>query len=587
MPPASRVSHVPRHSAFRLAVPIGAALAGVCGASLWAQTTPAPPSGLRPTIDDTAQDAARKKKAPGPQQPRPGVIPKFGNPPGWGAGSTGFNSKNVPIPRVRSPDGGAGPDANTTEPAAKAAKKPLGLAPPPARPTAARRGRPQAAAAAAPPRPLTPPNAAAPLSAVTTPGAAAAPEVAGVVPPSDSIVLPIPPALQPRPLPVAPGDDPFGPTGVRVGTFVVRPALELMAGYDTNPARSTINPPPNGSPAFTVSPELLASSDWERHQLDITIRGAYYYFPDVRFADRPNLDARAVGRIDVSKDTRIDLEGRLVVATDYPGSPNVAVADLARLPIYTDVGATLGVGERFNRFDISLKGTIDRIQWEDSTFTDGSQESNADRNYDQYGAQLRGSYEIASGVKPFAEVDVDTRDHDLKIDRTGVDRDSDGLAVKTGTAVEFARTLTGEISVGYLERYYVDPILPNIHAGSLDGTLIWTVNGLTTVKYTGKTTIDESVLAGVSGVLRHDNGIEVSHALRRWLVTTARFNYGVDDYVGSTRVDHRYLASLAIAYKLSREFWLKGELREEWLSSNVPLSNYAATVALIGVRLQR
>jgi hypothetical protein len=99
--------------------------------------------------------------------------------------------------------------------------------------------------------------------------------------------------------------------------------------------------------------------------------------------------------------------------------------------------------------------------------------------------------------------------------------------------------------------------------------------------------VNESVLTDVSGVLVHNNGLEISHALRRWLIATAKFGYGIDDYIGSLRQDHRYVASLAIAYKLSREFWLRGELREEWLNSNVPNSNYAATVALLGVRLQR
>jgi hypothetical protein len=337
---------------------------------------------------------------------------------------------------------------------------------------------------------------------------------------------------------------------------------------------------------LSVAPELLAKSDWERHQLDVAIRGAYYYYPDVRLADRPNLDARADGRIDVSKDTRIDVQGRYVLSTDYPGSPNIA-ADYYRLPIYTDVGATLGVGQRFNRLDVSLKGTVDRIDWQDSRLTTGATQSNADRNYDQYGGILRGSYEVSPGVKPFAEVDVDTRIHDLPIDRTGADRDSDGVAMKVGTAFEFTRKLTGEISVGYLNRYYGEPTLPNIHAPLLDAALTWTASALTTIKYASTTTVDESVLTGVSGVLRHNNGIEVSHALRRWLIATAKFGYGIDDYIGSPRQDHRYAASLALAYKISREFWLKGELREEWLNSNVPNANYAATVALLGLRLQR
>ena len=159
MPPASRVSHVPRHSAFRFAVPIGAALAGLCGASLWAQTTPAPPSGLRQTFDDNAQDAPWKKKAR-PRQPPPGTIPKFGNAPGWGAGSTGFNSPNARIRRSRARDtapGATGPDATSREPVAKAAAKPPGLPPPPPPPArnASRTGKPRPAVVAQPPRPAS------------------------------------------------------------------------------------------------------------------------------------------------------------------------------------------------------------------------------------------------------------------------------------------------------------------------------------------------------------------------------------------------------------------------------------------------
>jgi len=365
---------VPRHSALRLAVPIGAALAGLCSASLWAQTAPKPPSGLRLTFDENADVVAPRKKARRPPPP-PGVIPKFGHEPGWGAGKTGFNSKNVPMRRKRSPDGTAGPDASGREPAAKPAAKPPGLALPPPPPTAASRGKPQPSAA--PPRPPTPPGATTPLAAVTPPGAPTPPEVTGVVPPADRVTLATPIVVRPQPRPVPVEEDPFAPTGVHAGTFFLRPALEVMTGYDTNPARSATNP--KGSTQFTVAPELLGKSDWERHQLDIAIRGAYYYYPDVRISDRPNLDARADGRIDVSKDTRIDIQGRYLLATDYPGSPNIA-ADYAKLPIYTDVGGTLGVGQRFNRLELSLKGTADRIEWQDSLLTNGMSQSNADRN---------------------------------------------------------------------------------------------------------------------------------------------------------------------------------------------------------------
>ena len=51
-------------------------------------------------------------------------------------------------------------------------------------------------------------------------------------------------------------------------------------------------------------------------------------------------------------------------------------------------------------------------------------------------------------VKPFVEIEGDSRVHDLQLDRFGYARDSTGGYAKAGTSFEFSRLLTGEISVG-------------------------------------------------------------------------------------------------------------------------------------------
>ena len=82
-------------------------------------------------------------------------------------------------------------------------------------------------------------------------------------------------------------------------------------------------------------------------------------------------------------------------------------------------------------------------------------------------------------------------------------------------------------------------------------------------------------------------GLQVDHAFRRWLVGTVRVGYGQDEYVGSDRVDNRTSLAAIVTYKLSREIWLKGEFRQEWLHSTAPGVNYAASIFLVGVKLQR
>ena len=173
----------------------------------------------------------------------------------------------------------------------------------------------------------------------------------------------------------------------------------------------------------------------------------------------------------------------MLVSTDNPGSPNLQ-AGLAKLPIYVAGGGTVGLGQRFNRFDLSIKGDFERTIYQQSTLTDGSTSSNDDRNYDQYSGLLRGGYELSPGLTPFAEVAVDTRVHDLNTDFSGYQRNSNGVTGKAGAKFELTRLITGEAALGYTQRVYEDPRLANISAPVGNASLLWTADALTNVKLT-------------------------------------------------------------------------------------------------------
>src|SRR5471030_971937 len=149
-------------------------------------------------------------------------------------------------------------------------------------------------------------------------------------------------------------DDPYAPLGVRAGAFILFPAVELIGGYSTNPSQVTNGP---GAALYTIAPELLAQSNWSRHELKADLRGSYNGFsPDTTPSlNRPYFNGKVDGRVDVTKETRIDLDARALVSTDNPNSPNLQ-ADLAKLPIYVTTGGSAGLGQHFNRFDVSVKG---------------------------------------------------------------------------------------------------------------------------------------------------------------------------------------------------------------------------------------
>ncbi len=219
--------------------------------------------------------------------------------------------------------------------------------------------------------------------------------------------------------------------------------------------------------------------------------------------------------------------------------------------------------------------------------TDGESVSNDDRNFDQYAGILRVGYEIDPAIKPFVEVSEDTRIHDLQVDFSGLQRDSTGTSGKVGATVDLFGSLTGEIAVGYMQRIYKDPTLPDIGGVIADGALIWQATPLTTAKLTAVSAINESILPGVSGAFSRDLNLQVDHALRRWLIGTLIVGYGRDEYVGSTRDDNRYFASAGLTYKLSRSLQVKTTVRHDWLRSSVTGAAYNSTSALVTLRVQQ
>ena len=381
-------------------------------------------------------------------------------------------------------------------------------------------------------------------------------------------------------------DDPYSAIGIRGGSFMFFPSVELSSGADTNPQHL-----PGGASSlyFVVAPEVLVQSDWSRHSLTADIRGSYTDYTNDSFQpslSRPYFNSTIDGRIDVTRDTQLVLENRVLVTTENPGNPNLQ-AGLAKLPIETTVGGTFGIVQNFNRLLVSLKGLIDRSVFADSQLTDGTSSSNTFQNYNQYAAVARVGYEIDPGMKPFVELQEDERVYDQQFDPNGQQRNSIGTSVKVGATLNLYTTLTGEIAFGYLNRDYKGPNLPEINGPTLDGVLTWQATPLTSAKLTASTVVNESILLNTSGSLSHDVSVEVDHALRRWLVLNGIVGYGRDQYVGLGRDDNRYFGSVGATYKLNRDVQLKGEVRHDWLTSNVSGVAYNATSVLLTLRLQR
>lgn len=427
-----------------------------------------------------------------------------------------------------------------------------------------------------------PPRASKPVQAQRTRGVtqrqfrAPQPLVAGLPP------TPEPPVPRRR-KPVV-EEDAYAPLGLRLGSVTLRPAITNSIGYDTNPQRIS-GATRNGSTFSRHEGELGIQSDWNVHELKGTLKGGYSEFFRDKDASRPDATGALDLRLDATRDTRILLESRVSLDTQRPGSPDLTASVKGRPQVY-QYGASAGVTHDINRLQLTLRGSVDRSDYEDAKLSSGATLSQKDRNQTQYGLRLRAAYELTPGIKPFVQGEIDTRQFDQSVDSSGYQRSSNGLTGRVGSTIELSRQLTGEISGGYQDRAYDDDRLKNLRGFVGDAAILWSPTPLTTVTLRGTSELGDTTIAGSSGTTARRATLEVAHALRRNLIVTGIAGFGRTDYDGQGLREDLTTLGARIEYKLTRTFSVRASFTHERLNSTAQGADYTANVAQVGLRVQ-
>jgi hypothetical protein len=414
----------------------------------------------------------------------------------------------------------------------------------------------------------------------------------GTTPPADPSDANPPPTVAAIPtLPVRPKpkreDNPYAPTGVDVGSLRLYPYVEADTGYDTNPNYQAIDV--KGSSFLHGETGLKLESLWSQNSLTADMHAGYWDYFQVSTANRPDVAGTVTGRIDVAKDTQINLESRLGISTQLPGLAQLTVPGsvfITNRPIVAGIGQTTGASQEFNRLKLDLRGSIDRFMFGNAAQSDGTELLLSLDNYNDYGLTGRASYELSPGLIPFVEMRGDQRVYDNTYDIDGFQRNSSGVAAKAGAKVDMTGWLTGEVSAGYADRDYVDPRLPPIAAPTADASLIYTATPLTKLTLTAATDLSETTLAYASGAVTRRVAGKIEHALLRNLLLTGQASYQINQYQGSPLVEQLYSTTLGAEYSLTRSIVIRGSFSRQWLTSNQAGDDYTANVFLVGLKLQ-
>jgi hypothetical protein len=267
----------------------------------------------------------------------------------------------------------------------------------------------------------------------------------------------------------------------------------------------------------------------------------------------------------------------------YSGQTSVYVTNR---PINLGMGAQGGVTQKFGRLALSLRGTYDRVWYQNGVYSDGATLNLASTSYNDFGALLRASYEATPDLKPFVEGTVDSRVHDQPTDFNGFYRDSKGYVVRGGAQINVSELVKGEVSGGYGQREYQDPRLPPLRGPVIDAALIYTPSPLTTVTLRGSTAMNETTLAYASGALTRSITATLSHDLMRNLNVTLTGSYFTNDYQGTYVRERGANMGVKLEYKVTRSISLRASYMHELLNSSYANADYTANVYLVGLRFQ-
>jgi len=383
------------------------------------------------------------------------------------------------------------------------------------------------------------------------------------------------PALGQQPVVSQPQD--YKPLGVRAGSFMLHPGVELATEYNDNILYSYDNE--QSDTVFHVRPYITAISNWSRHSLTVRLAADLGRYADFDIRDYEDYFLTVTGRLDFTGRNNL---GYRFDAMQLHEDLNSRDSEQGIEPTTYDLfGAGLTYDHYFNRF--SLGGSLDwqQLTYDDAVDASGDIIDNEDRDRQTLVASLTGGYQFKTDKRAFVTLAWDQTEYDQEFDRSGYHRDSSGLSLSGGLDFTITNLLSGDVSLGYFEREYDDPELQNVDGFGFGAGLTWLPTQLTSVRFNVSSSIEDSASSTASGYFRTLYAVRVDHELLRDLQLTGRLSFSDSDYetvagapAGSRTSDQVFRAGLGMNYFINRWMWVGVTYDYQNLSTNVANDGY-------------
>lgn len=335
----------------------------------------------------------------------------------------------------------------------------------------------------------------------------------------------------------------FDPLGVRLGAFQLDASAESGIGYDDN----LLGTERNRQGDTFIGSTLLASlrSQWSTHALGLTAR-----VDDQRYLQRSGLNWRdwsveASGRYDIDSVSALDMRvthrrGHLSVQ-----SLDVQQAGLTEPVEFDEDIVRLGATTQFNRLTLTGFGQARWVRFDD---VDAGGGASATSDYDAYSGGVTGAYLLSPG----RAATLTLRTEDVRgRGAAGRQLDSTSYEALGGFAYDFDGVYQAAIGVGYVRRDF-DGNRRALSGLGIDGRLIYAPSQLTTLSFTVRRGIDDSVRAGGQSFMRTAVTARVDYEVQRNVIAGLEVTYDRREYRDPSQRATDLVGTLAVQWLINR-----------------------------------
>ncbi len=401
-----------------------------------------------------------------------------------------------------------------------------------------------------------------------------------------------PPLLGPQPLTPPPDadagpparrqDDPFAAPGIAVGTFIVRPTLDLGILATTNADGGPDGP---DRIAALVEANIDAVSDGTDHLVRFEMRGSATGYGDPALDER-ELDVRLLARRDLAGDTRLEATAGYNLGQTAFTDPDTPGAATERPDVHT-LSAGLRAERTGGAITASLAGSVVRTLNEDVALSGGGFADLSGRDSTEWQAEARIAVATRASLSPFLAVAGGRVEYDQPVDPGGFSRARDFAEIRAGIAIDRGPKLSGELSAGYRRDDIADPALADIESLVAEADILWSPVRLTRVRFLATSRTDGSFQPGVSGSRLNAVALSVDRRFRNRLRAAVGAGYEREDFIGLLRTDQTITGYAELQYDVSRYAAIVGRYDYIRTESDDPAAVGTEHRASIRLRVKR